>query len=263
MIHRAAGCITYEAAALAPPFEAHNQLALALKITTEHVQRLPKQFSSDLSKTVQWMLEKDMAKRPRIADLEALSVLRPAMLECGLIVRESQLQYTYAAKMKDVARREHELGRREAALAEREKRLADREKRLSAAGDRAEREARFKLHGDPATAMPPPPPVARDPAGHPPTGALGKYQKKRSSVETSAHTNVYEVRGRAFLLAMFSTDRPVPRLRKTKKIFSRSTDARRRSGHATVTRRSSTRRPRTATTARSQQRWWLDTNGRL
>ena len=47
----------------------------------------------------------------RIADLEALSVLRPAMLECGLIVRESQLQYTYAAKMKDVARREHELGR--------------------------------------------------------------------------------------------------------------------------------------------------------
>lgn len=143
------------------------------------------------------MLEKDMAKRPRIADLEALSVLRPAMLECGLIVRESQLQYTYTAKMKDVARREHELGRREAALAEREKRLADREKRLSAAGDRAEREARFKLHGDPATAMPPPPPVARDPAGHPPTGALGKYQKKRSSVETSAHTNIYEVRGRA------------------------------------------------------------------
>lgn len=39
------GCLVYELAAKAPPFEAHNQLALAVKIKAGKIQRLPEPYS--------------------------------------------------------------------------------------------------------------------------------------------------------------------------------------------------------------------------
>ncbi len=39
------GCLVYELAAKAPPFEAHNQLALAVKIKAGKINRLPEPYS--------------------------------------------------------------------------------------------------------------------------------------------------------------------------------------------------------------------------
>ncbi|KAJ1487013.1 kinase-like domain-containing protein [Baffinella frigidus] len=46
------GCLIYEMAALAPPFEAANQLALAVKIKAGRVARLPQEYSEDLNHVV-------------------------------------------------------------------------------------------------------------------------------------------------------------------------------------------------------------------
>lgn len=42
------GCLLYELAALRPPFEASNHLALAIKIKTGKFERIPFRYSEDL-----------------------------------------------------------------------------------------------------------------------------------------------------------------------------------------------------------------------
>ncbi len=51
------GCLLYELAALAPPFEAANQLALAVKIKAGKVSRLPEGYSDELNNVVRSMLQ--------------------------------------------------------------------------------------------------------------------------------------------------------------------------------------------------------------
>ena len=51
-----AGCVIYELTALKPPFEATNHLALAMKIKSGSIDRIPTQYSEELWMTISSML---------------------------------------------------------------------------------------------------------------------------------------------------------------------------------------------------------------
>jgi NIMA (never in mitosis gene a)-related kinase len=53
----ALGCLVFELCALVPPFEAQNQLALAVKINAGKFNRIPARYSEDLYRAIRWMLQ--------------------------------------------------------------------------------------------------------------------------------------------------------------------------------------------------------------
>ena len=61
--------MVYEAAALAPPFTAKNQVALAVKINEGSFSRIPAKYSDALMECISWMLTKQRELRPRTQDL--------------------------------------------------------------------------------------------------------------------------------------------------------------------------------------------------
>ena len=87
----ALGCLIYEMAALRPPFEAPSQPVLAQKINRGRFPLLPSMYSEELYRTIRWMLNIDVTKRPRIEELEALHRIRPFITEFRLDLREYQL----------------------------------------------------------------------------------------------------------------------------------------------------------------------------
>jgi serine/threonine protein kinase len=64
-----AGCVVYELTALRPPFEATNHLALAMKIKSGKLERVPSKYSDELWRVIQWTLSIDQVKRPNVEDL--------------------------------------------------------------------------------------------------------------------------------------------------------------------------------------------------
>ena len=79
------GCLTYEMAALRPPFKAQNQLALALKIKEGHFDRIPAHFSDELWRVIKLMLNQDQQRRASIDDLvrhpKVFPLLDPALIQ--------------------------------------------------------------------------------------------------------------------------------------------------------------------------------------
>lgn len=66
------GCLLYEMCALHPPFEASNQLALAMKIKTGRFERIPSSYSEELQRFVRGLIEVDQGRRTSVeAALEA------------------------------------------------------------------------------------------------------------------------------------------------------------------------------------------------
>lgn len=120
------GCLLYEMAALAPPFEAANQLALAVKIKAGRVSRLPEQYSEELNQAVRSMLQLDSAKRPSIEDLFKL----PKMQEqAEIAVRNASAvpaQYVdryFSSQMRRLQAKEEEISSRAQDLVNKEKEL--------------------------------------------------------------------------------------------------------------------------------------------
>ncbi len=70
------GCLLYELASLRPPFDAPNQLSLAMKITAGRFHRIPTTSSDDLQNAIKSMLQVDSNRRPRIEDLATLPALQ-------------------------------------------------------------------------------------------------------------------------------------------------------------------------------------------
>lgn len=64
-----AGCVIYEMAALRAPFEATNQIQLAMKIKSGKIERIPSQYSDELFKIIQAMMHLDKESRPSVEDL--------------------------------------------------------------------------------------------------------------------------------------------------------------------------------------------------
>eukprot|EP00960_Hanusia_phi_P001607 46340-Hanusia_phi.AAC.9 len=120
------GCLLYEMAALAPPFEAANQLALAVKIKAGRVSRLPEQYSDELNQAVRSMLQLDSSKRPSIEDLFKL----PKMQEqAEIAVRNASAvpaQYVdryFSSQMRRLQAKEEEISSRAQDLVNKEKEL--------------------------------------------------------------------------------------------------------------------------------------------
>ena len=63
------GCILYEMLTYNHPFNAKNPAALCLKILTSKYDPIPKDYSSDMKKVLELLLEKDYLKRPRIFEI--------------------------------------------------------------------------------------------------------------------------------------------------------------------------------------------------
>lgn len=63
------GCIIYELAALNSPFQADNQLTLALKIKKGEYNRIPSKYSEELMRVIKWMLKLEAKLRPNVEDL--------------------------------------------------------------------------------------------------------------------------------------------------------------------------------------------------
>ncbi|TYZ68461.1 hypothetical protein PybrP1_004320 [[Pythium] brassicae (nom. inval.)] len=126
----ALGCLLYEMATLAPPFDATNQLALAKKINAGKFTRIPAQYSEGLFQVIRWMLHRQRSRRPRIEDLERVPQLQQrlrAYAAANAPSPEQQLQNTYSQKMKELLAIEEDLRRQEAALLAREKKLKELE----------------------------------------------------------------------------------------------------------------------------------------
>lgn len=166
----ALGCLLYEMCALAPPFDATNQLSLAVKINAGKFARIPTQYSEDLHRAIRWMIQVDASKRPAVEDLERIPNLAPFLRDASAILREyttgqraaaaaaaagaaggaagratggaaaaaptpKELAVREEALRKaedDVARRQTELDARERALNEREASIAARERAVGA-----------------------------------------------------------------------------------------------------------------------------------
>eukprot|EP00742_Colponemidia_sp_Colp-10_P011693 GILJ01013030.1.p1 GENE.GILJ01013030.1~~GILJ01013030.1.p1 ORF type:complete len:564 (-),score=86.56 GILJ01013030.1:207-1850(-) len=118
-----AGCLLYELAALSPPFEASNHLALAIKIRGGRFDRVPSRFSEELQRVIKWMLSSDPTQRPSVDDL--LNVP-----QVSLRVREKRMKENYAAlkkKEEDLKARELSLDALEATLRKREEEVRRKE----------------------------------------------------------------------------------------------------------------------------------------
>ncbi|CAN0254282.1 unnamed protein product, partial [Laminaria digitata] len=63
------------------PFNAHNQLSLAMKINTGRVAPIPSRYSFELFATIEWMLNEARHKRPRMEDLVKVPGLQAPLRE--------------------------------------------------------------------------------------------------------------------------------------------------------------------------------------
>jgi NIMA (never in mitosis gene a)-related kinase len=126
----ALGCLLYELCALAPPFDAANHVALAVKINAGKFARVPAAYSDELHRAIRWMLTLDAGKRPAVEDLERLPAVAALARDTALLVREYALAQAAAARTRELRAKEDELVRREAALVAAERTLRAREAAL-------------------------------------------------------------------------------------------------------------------------------------
>jgi hypothetical protein len=150
---RALGCLLFEVSALQPPFDASNQLTLAMKISEGKFADLPGHFSKDLYAVIKWMLQISIENRPRIDDLERLNQIRPYIREYKLNIRENQLRLfieKYNSKYQEVKSRSDSISQQEMELKQWEDDLANKESDLLARQKRVSvlLTATSKLHGD-------------------------------------------------------------------------------------------------------------------
>jgi NIMA (never in mitosis gene a)-related kinase 2 len=101
--------VVYEFAALHAPFEATNQIQLALKIKAGKFERIPSQYSDDLFKMIKWMMSIEQSQRPNVEDL----MQHPRISK---FIKELQFKDIWAS----AKRKEAELLKREADLKARE-----------------------------------------------------------------------------------------------------------------------------------------------
>jgi NIMA (never in mitosis gene a)-related kinase len=126
------GCIIYELAALRPPFDAANQLALAVKINAGQFKRLPSNYSDELERTCGWMLRRDISRRPKVEDLERLPNLVLPLREARLGLKEIDIANAQAKITRDQKQMEEEWRKREEVLSRKEAELKVWEERLNA-----------------------------------------------------------------------------------------------------------------------------------
>jgi serine/threonine protein kinase len=126
------GCLIYEMAALHPPFQARNQMALALKIKEGRVERFSERYSEDLWRLVQNMLNVDFTQRPNVEALLANPILAQ---KCSEKMLRDQIQ-TMKSKDEELAKTKERLDKWQADLTKREQEVKQREEKLSTRNER-------------------------------------------------------------------------------------------------------------------------------
>lgn len=106
------GCIVYEMGALHPPFQAENQLSLALKIKDGQFNRLPSRYTEELNRAIRWMLNVDPTKRPNVEDLLNLPNISMMLREKALKKNQVSVQ----RKAEEVKKKHQKLKEKEEEL---------------------------------------------------------------------------------------------------------------------------------------------------
>jgi NIMA (never in mitosis gene a)-related kinase len=129
-----AGCVLYEMVALRPPFEATNHLALAKKIISGTIERIPERYSEDLQEVIQSMLLTDPERRPSVCDLMKNQKIKLRLNERDMRDEYSRLKkrdQELNDKLEKMKKRDEEIKKREDTLKEREAKAQDLKFKLS------------------------------------------------------------------------------------------------------------------------------------
>ena len=122
----AIGCILYELCCLNKPFEASNELALALKIRDKKIEPISNKYSSELRRVITWCLAYNQKERPNVEDLLNIP-------EISKRLREKRLKENHMIlkkKEEEIALKEQELKMMEENLRRREQNLAEEEEKI-------------------------------------------------------------------------------------------------------------------------------------
>lgn len=127
------GCFLYEVATFNPPFEATNQLSLALKIKAGKVEPIPNKYSSELSKVIMWMLNVEQNKRPSVDELMNYPSVMIRIKERKLkehYLKMKKMEEMIKEKESEIIKREEESKTKEKEIEERELKVSEREKKV-------------------------------------------------------------------------------------------------------------------------------------
>jgi len=120
------GCFLYELTTFHPPFEAKNQIMLAMRIKSGKVDKINKRYSEELWRVITWMLTVNYNNRPSSEDLLNIP-------QVCIRLREKRIKDTlYKLKLfeEKLNIRDKEQNEREDKLNEKEKNLKKREDEL-------------------------------------------------------------------------------------------------------------------------------------
>jgi NIMA (never in mitosis gene a)-related kinase len=129
------GCIIYETACLKPPFQADNYLSLAMKIKEGNIERIPSQYSDELQKVIEQMLQVNQESRPSVVDL----INSPRI---NLKIKEFKVKekiFELNQKEKELKKREEEVKGLEQQFKDKLAKIEEREKHVT------ELESKYKV----------------------------------------------------------------------------------------------------------------------
>ena len=120
------GCFLYELTTFHPPFEAKNQIMLAMRIKSGKVEKINKRYSEELWRVITWMLTVDYNKRPSSEELLNIP-------EVCIRLREKRIKdalYKLKIYEEKLNKRDKEQNERENNLNNIERRLKEKENEL-------------------------------------------------------------------------------------------------------------------------------------
>ena len=147
------GCFLYELTTFHPPFEAKNQIMLAMRIKSGKVEKINKRYSEELWRVITWMLTVNYNNRPSSEDLLNIpevcirlrekrikdTLYKLKLFEEKLNIRDkeqkereeklNEKEKDLKNKENDLKEKENELKKKEEELKEKENELKDKEKK--------------------------------------------------------------------------------------------------------------------------------------
>lgn len=135
------GCFLYELATFSPPFNATNQLSLALKIKSGNVANIPSIYSQELSSVIMCLMRVNPENRP---NAEEITNYPPVNIR----IRERKLKEYYLKlkkKEQDLVKREEIVNMKEEEIKKKEKEFVERESEINTKEDNLENKE-LELH---------------------------------------------------------------------------------------------------------------------
>ena len=125
------GCFLYELTTFHPPFEAKNQIMLAMRIKSGKVEKINKKYSEELWRVITWMLTVDYNERPSSEELLNIPQVCIRLREKRIkdtVYKLKQFEEKLNNKEKEQKEKEGSLMKKEKELIEKENYLNQKEK---------------------------------------------------------------------------------------------------------------------------------------